>query len=81
MVQFMEKDELRFTYEGALDKLHRIIKWLIVVIVILILSLVGTNLAWVLYENSFETETVRVEQEVGEGNNNFIGEDGIIINK
>ena len=74
------EEKIRFVYEGAIDKFHRIIKWLIVVIVVLILSLVGTNLAWVLYENSFETETVRVEQEVEDGNNNFIGESGIIIN-
>ena len=37
----MEKDAT-YGYESALDRLHRIIKWLIIVNVILILALVGT---------------------------------------
>ena len=76
-----EKDSIRFGYESAIVHFNKIIKWLIVVIVILILSLVGTNLAWVLYENQFEEYSETVTQETAEGTNNFIGEDGIIINK
>ena len=75
----MEKD-VTYGYESALDRLHRIIKWLIIVIVILILALVGTNLAWTLYELQYEDISVNVEQEADEGNNNYIGEDGIILN-
>ena len=75
----MEKD-ITYGYESALDRMHRIIKWLIIVIVLLILALVGTNLAWVIYENSFEDEVIEVEQETEDGDNNFIGDDGIIIN-
>lgn len=70
-----------FAYESALERFHRIIKWLIVVIILLVLCLVGSNLAWVIYENQFETETIRVEQEAEEGNNNYIGEDGFIVNQ
>jgi len=75
----MEKD-VTYGYESALDRLHRIIKWLIIVIVILILALVGTNLAWTLYELQYEDISVKVEQEADEGNNNYIGEDGMILN-
>ena len=75
----MEKDAT-YGYESALDRLHRIIKWLIIVIVILILALVGTNLAWTLYELQYEDISVKVEQEAEEGNNNYIGEDGMILN-
>jgi len=75
----MEKD-VTYGYESALDRFHRIIKWLIIVIVILILALVGTNLAWTLYELQYEDIAVKVEQEAEEGNNNYIGEDGMILN-
>ena len=73
-------DEKVFGYESALNRFSRLTKWLIIVIVILIVALVGTNLAWIIYENQFETETIKVEQEADMGNNNFIGEDGIVIN-
>lgn len=58
-----EHEEYRYAYEGALDRMHRTNKWLIIVIVILILSLVGTNLAWVIYESQFETQTTETEIE------------------
>lgn len=76
-----KNNEYIFAYEGALDRFHRIIRWLIIVIILLVLCLVGSNLAWVIYENQFETETIRVEQEAEEGNNNYIGEDGFIVNQ
>ena len=69
-----------FGYESALNRMHRIIKWLIIVIVILIVSLVGTNLAWTIYENQFEDYSETVTQENEDGVNNYIGEDGLIIN-
>ena len=76
----MEKDPI-YGYESALDRMHRIIKWLIIVIIILIVALIGSNLAWTLYEMQYEDVSVQVEQEGEEGNNNFVGADGIIINK
>ncbi len=75
-----ENENMRFAYESALDRLHRIIKWLIIVIVLLIVCLVGTNLAWVLYENQFEEYSETITQETADGDNNYIGEDGFIIN-
>ena len=75
-----ENDRYVFGYESALNRMHRIIKWLIVVIIILIVSLVGTNLAWVIYENQFEDYSQTITQENEDGVNNYIGEDGIILN-
>lgn len=77
----MSEKDVSFGYESALDRMHRIIRSLIVVIVILIFALIGTNLAWVIYENQYEDISVQVEQEGEEGNNNFIGADGVIVNK
>lgn len=49
-----EKENLVLGYESALNYFARIIKWLIIVIVLLVLLLFGTNLAWTIYENQFE---------------------------
>ncbi len=58
-----------------------------IIIITLIIALIGTNLAWLIYENSMETvtETVTtetitydIEQDNESGNNNFIGNDGDI---
>ena len=54
------------------------IRRLIRVIVLLVVLLVGSNMAWLLYEEQFET--VRVHQENDRGVNNFIGNDGDITN-
>lgn len=51
---------------------------LVRVIVLLIVLLVGSNIAWLVYEEQFET--VRVQQEKERGVNNFIGNDGDITN-
>lgn len=69
-----------FAYESALNKFMRIIKWLIIIILVLVIALVGTNVAWVIYENQFEDYSETVTQETEDGDNNYIGEDGFIIN-
>lgn len=51
---------------------------LVRVIVLLIVLLVGSNLAWLCYEEQFDT--VRAQQENERGVNNFIGNDGDITN-
>ena len=57
-------DNIRYGYESGLVHLSKIIKWLIAVIILLILALVGTNLAWTIYESQFETVSVEEENEV-----------------
>lgn len=58
-------------------------KRLVWVIVLLIVLLVGSNLAWMIYENSFEdvvtTEEITVDAE-DNGIANYIGNDGDIYN-
>ena len=46
-------------HEKDQNRLMKIIKWLVAVIALLIVLLVGSNIGWMVYENSFETvETV-----------------------
>lgn len=54
-------------------------KRLVWVIVLLIVLLVGSNIGWLVYENSFEdcVITQEVEQEADNGENHFIGGDYI----
>ena len=64
-------------HEKDQNRLMGIIKWLIAVVVILIVLLVGSNIAWIVYENSFEdcVITQDVEQDADNGINNFVGSD------
>ena len=72
-------------HESAMARAERHIKALIWVIVLLIVLLVGSNGAWLWYENQFEvveettTETT-VTQDNADGYNNYIGNDGDIVN-
>lgn len=59
-----DRDIERYILDSVLNKGTRIIKWLIIVIVILILALIGTNLAWTIYENQFETIETTQENDV-----------------
>lgn len=48
--------------ESALEKADRQNKRLWVVIIILIIALLGTNVAWTIYESQFETAKVSMEE-------------------
>lgn len=76
-------------YEASEERHTREKKNLVIcftcIILALIIALIGTNLAWILYERSMETvtettETITydIEQDNESGNNNFIGNDGDI---
>ena len=68
-------------HESAMARAERGAKRLWVVIILLIVLLVGTNVAWLWYESQFETvETTEVIQENADGYNNYVGNDGDIIN-
>ena len=65
-------------HEKDQDRPMKIIKSLISVIIVLIVLLVGSNMAWIIYESQFEVveETnTTVEQDANNGTNNFIGGD------
>lgn len=71
-------------HEGAMARAERHIKALVWVIVLLIVLLVGTNAGWLIYEAQFEvveetTETI-ITQDNADGYNNYIGNDGDIVN-
>ena len=54
------------------------LKWFIVCLVLIVL-LVGSNIGWLVYENSFEDVVIsqEVEQDAENGENRFIGGDMI----
>lgn len=59
---------LRFAHESEAMRQERTIKRLWIVILVLIVLLVGTNFAWLIYESGFEdTQMVQIEQEVDTG--------------
>ena len=62
-------------FESELNRFERVNKRLWIALIILIVSLVGSNAGWIYYESQFiETETT-VEQEVetGDGDTTVIG--------
>ena len=68
-------------HEKDQNRLMGIIKSLIAVIVILIVLLVGTNVGWLVYEAQYEAvEETTITQENEDGYNNYIGNDGDIVN-
>lgn len=66
--------------ESSLFAMERIFKRLWIVIILLILLLVGSNALWIVYENSFEDSETTITQENADGYNNYIGNDGNIMN-
>ena len=60
-------------HEADMTRMERIIRRLWILCIILVLALVGTNAAWVVYESQFEDISVDQEVETGEGDANVIG--------
>ena len=70
-------------HEKDQNRLMSIIKSLIAVIIVLIVLLVGSNVGWLIYESQYEVveeTSTTVEQENENGYNNYIGNDGDIVN-
>ena len=67
-------------HESAMARSERNSKRMWIVILVLILALIGTNLAWIIYNSQFEAveESTVVEQENSNGDNNYIGNNGDI---
>lgn len=63
----MEQINYKFLLESQGDRLERTNKRLFIIIILLLVSLVGTNLGWICYENQF-IDSLSVEQEVDTGN-------------
>lgn len=60
-----------------MSRMERVNKRLIAIIVLLIVLLVSSNIAWMVYESQFEMFNVEqdVDQENEQGNNIFVGGD------
>lgn len=54
-------------HESDMARQERTIKRLWILLVIMLLALVGSNLAWIVYENSFEDVSIEQEVDTGEG--------------
>lgn len=72
-------------YEGTLDRLGRQHRWHMIIILVLIVLLAVTNLAWLyawnLYDYVDKTQDYSVDIDAGDGGNaNYIGNDGDINN-
>lgn len=79
----MEQQEMisYFAHEGMMTRMERTNHRLWVTVIILIVALIATNLAWIVYESQFEYyEEQVVEQSSDNGINNFIGKNGSITN-
>ena len=79
------KEELKdipyVVYESAMARAERASKRMWAVIVLLIVLLVGTNAAWLWWSNQWETvESWEIVQENDGGYNNYVGNDGDIVN-
>ena len=64
-------------HEASMARMERQIKRLWITVLVLIVMLVATNGAWILYESQMETIYQEVTQEANTGTNNFVGGDVI----
>ena len=75
------KDVPYMVHEGDMARMERNSRRLWIIVLVLIVLLVGSNIAWLCYENSMEEVSTTVEQEVEQdndsGDNNFVGGDYI----
>jgi len=78
----MEKDVPYLVFEGQMARNERTAKRLIIALIIAIILIFASNLAW-LYawcQYDYTSETRSVEIDSGEGIANYIGNDGDITN-
>ena len=74
------KDVPYIVHEGAVARLERVIKRMWVLVLSLIILLVASNAAWSWWESQYETIETTITQENADGYNNYIGNDGDIVN-
>ena len=68
-------------HESSMARMERQIKRLWITILTLIFLLVCSNCAWLWWSNQWETvESLEITQENDGGYNNYIGNDGDIVN-
>ena len=77
----MEVEKIMFQAEANAARLERTIVRLWILLILMLFLLIGTNFAWVFYENQFEdvSTTVMQELDAGDGGSATIN-DGVHIN-
>ena len=76
----MEKDVPYHVFEGQMARNERSIKRLIIALIIAVILIFATNMAWLYAWNLYDYSTETVEIDSGEGIANYIGNDGEINN-
>lgn len=76
----MEKDVPYLVFEGQMARNERSIKRLIIALIIAVILIFATNMAWLYAWNLYDYSTETVEIDSGEGIANYIGNDGEINN-
>ena len=75
----MDKYEHQYVFDIITAQMERTIKRLWIMCIILVVLLVGSNIAWFVYESQFETvsqvTTQEVQQDNDNGNNIMVGRD------
>ena len=74
------KDVPYIAHESAVARLERVIRRMWVLVLSLIILLVASNGAWILWESQYQTIETTITQENADGYNNYIGNDGDIVN-
>ena len=75
------KDVPYIVHESIMARMERMIKRLWILCILLVLLLVGTNGAWIWYENQFMDESLTVTQDLDSGNGgDAVINDGVHIN-
>ena len=74
------KDVPYIAHESAVARLERVIKRLWVLALVLIVLLAASNAAWILWESQYQTIETTITRENADGYNNYIGNDGDIVN-
>ena len=74
------KDVPYIAHESAVARLERVIKRIWVLVLSLIILLVASNGAWILWESQYQTIEPTITQESADGYNNYIGNAGDIVN-
>ena len=76
-VQNAPESDANIAHEASMARMERQGKRLLIAVLLLIVLLVGTNAAWLYYENQFKD--IEIVQENADGYNSFIGNDGDIV--
>ena len=74
------KDVSYIVFESTIARFDRVIKRMWIIILILVFLLLGTNLAWLYYEQQFTDEITVTQENDGQGHNNYVDGDAEIHN-